>query len=198
MRRSNISDPSGRDRSNVTPRFPALAAWKIGLHSHQRSCVGGRVLAKRMLSGLVHRFNLDDVCSQTGQGGGGRRTGPPGGAVDDTNVGQGEPPAVGCGHPFWVRAAADPGGGALRRAIRSSRHVDRAPGQGRTVAATLPRCDTALAVGGTDRRVRYEDFGATNCSNSVMVEPLRRGPAGIRNNAAASRISSVERCVVKW
>ena len=48
-----MSDPSGRDRSMVTPRLPALAAWKIGPHSHHWSSVGRRVLAKRMLSGLL-------------------------------------------------------------------------------------------------------------------------------------------------
>ena len=31
-----------------------------------------------------------------------------------------------------------------------------------------------------------------------MVEPLSRGPAGIRNKAAARSISSVVCCVVKW
>ena len=57
-KRSSISAPSGRERSKVTPRFPMFAAWKIGLHSHQRSSDDGRVLAKRMLSGRVSDSTL--------------------------------------------------------------------------------------------------------------------------------------------
>ena len=107
-RRSNISDPSGRDRSNVTPRFPALAAWKIGTPLPPAVMCRWPGTGEAHVVRSRHRFNLDDVCSQSGQGSGGHRTGPPGGAVDDTNVGQREPPVL--------RRAASPSASAVRPA----------------------------------------------------------------------------------
>jgi hypothetical protein len=146
--------PSGRDRSKVTPRFPALAAWKIGLHSHQRSWVGGRVLAKRMLSGLVTDSTL--MTSAPRQARAAVATGPAHQAVQSTT----RTSARGSRQPS---AAASPRSGSAARparvaATRPRGPVDRAAvlteiGAGfERLAATPLRSDREHGVGGIDPR----------------------------------------------
>ena len=54
----------------------------------------------------LNRFDLDDVGAKIGQGSRGHRTGPPGGAVDDPDVGQREPPTIGAGSTIFCTGSA--------------------------------------------------------------------------------------------
>ncbi len=164
-KRSSISAPSGRERSKVTPRLPMFAAWKMGLHSHQRSWDGGRVLAKRMLSGRVNDSTL--ITSAPSAARAAVVTGPAHQAVQSTM----RTPARGSRQPScrplvpcrfrrrWRYPSEVPS--------RSIRRADRDPELRRTASAPRSRHDRERGVGGTVRR----DLARRRCGRRTVRTP---------------------------
>ena len=118
--RSNISDPSGRDRSKVDAAFAGIGCVEDGAPLPPAVVCRGPGTGETHVVGSRDRFDLYDIGSQTRQGSGGRRTRPPGGAVDDPYVGQRQPPALGVRTHFRTAGAGSRGGG-----IRPAGPLDR-------------------------------------------------------------------------